>query len=110
MYGALFHYQWLHLIGKLFKIFQIDSVDFEGQNRRSILDSSIQQAQPQGLDFYNNFIYYVDAAYEQVMQGKVESSGSSKFEIFKKDVKDLVNIKIFKSRPGASKLSLFLSC
>lgn len=82
-------------------------MDFEGQNRKSHLDSTIQQAQPQGIDFYNNFLYYVDAAYEHVMQGKVDASGTTTFSIFKKDIKDLVNIKIFKNRPGASKFFSF---
>ncbi|PAV62586.1 hypothetical protein WR25_26419 isoform C [Diploscapter pachys] len=81
---------------------RITSVTYDGQDRHYLLNDPGKQ--PNGLAFYSDKLYYSDSAFDSIEYAQITGSGEApQFSHFKKEVENLVNIKML--QPRASSLS-----
>ncbi|KAI6192728.1 EGF-like domain-containing protein [Aphelenchoides besseyi] len=73
---------------------RISSVAYDGADWHYVLNDAGKQ--PNGLAFFNNKLYYGDTAFDKILVADVSSGGEQPLEFsdFKKNVEQLVNIKI----------------
>ena len=80
---------------------QITSVSYDGQDKHYVLNNPAKQ--PRGVAFFSNKLFYADSAFDNVEVGEIHGDGQTPdFIDFKKNVEQLVNIKVL--RPVPSKL------
>uniref|UniRef100_A0A1I7SE82 EGF-like domain-containing protein n=1 Tax=Bursaphelenchus xylophilus TaxID=6326 RepID=A0A1I7SE82_BURXY len=76
---------------------RITSVAYDGQDKHYILNDGGKQ--PNGLAFFGTKLYYGDTAFDKILVGEVANDGQPpEFRDFKKDIDQLVNIKIVDPR------------
>jgi hypothetical protein len=76
---------------------RITSVTYDGQDRHYVLNDAGKQ--PNGLAFFNSKLYYGDTAFDKIQVGEISSDGQlPEFTDFKKNIDQLVNIKIMNTK------------
>lgn len=71
---------------------------YDGQDRHYVLNDAGKQ--PRGLAFFNNRLFYADSAFDSVEVATITGDGQPpQFTHFKKDVEQLVNIKVMSPKP-----------
>ncbi|KAJ1370489.1 Exosome complex protein [Parelaphostrongylus tenuis] len=79
---------------------RISSVTYDGQDRHYILNDAGKQ--PSGLAFFSDRLFYADSAFDSIDVATVIGDGQPpQFTHFKKDVENLVNIKVLQPRPSS---------
>ncbi|VDK47362.1 unnamed protein product [Anisakis simplex] len=72
---------------------RITSVTYDGQDRHYVLNDPGKQ--PLGLAFFSNKLFYSDSAFDAIEYSVINNDGQIPvFEPFKKDIEQLVNIKV----------------
>ncbi|KAI6241467.1 EGF-like domain-containing protein [Aphelenchoides fujianensis] len=73
---------------------RISSVAYDGADWHYVLNDGGKQ--PSGVAFFNNRLYYADTAFDKILVADVSSGGEQPLEFgdFKKNIEQLVNIKI----------------
>jgi hypothetical protein len=78
-------------------VFKITSVTYDGQDRHYVLNDAGKQ--PNGLAFFGTKLYYGDTAFDKIQVGDILNDGQlPEFTDFKKNVDQLVNIKIMNTK------------
>ncbi|KAK6015564.1 Low-density lipoprotein receptor repeat class B [Ostertagia ostertagi] len=81
---------------------QISSVTYDGQDRHYILNDAGKQ--PNGIAFFSDRLFYADSAFDSIDVATIVGDGQPpQFSHFKKEVENLVNIKVL--QPRASSIS-----
>lgn len=79
---------------------RISSVTYDGQDRHYILNDAGKQ--PRSIAFFSNKLYYADSAFDTIEVATIVGDGQPpQFSNFKRDVEQLVNIKVMSPRPSA---------
>ncbi|CAI4230259.1 unnamed protein product [Auanema sp. JU1783] len=79
---------------------RISSVSYDGQDRHYVLNDPGRQ--PNGLAFFSDRLFYADSAFDSIEVATITGDGRPPtFEHFKKDVENLVNIKVLQPRPSS---------
>ncbi|CAJ0568186.1 unnamed protein product, partial [Mesorhabditis spiculigera] len=79
---------------------RISSVTYDGQDRHYVLNDAGKQ--PNGLAFFSDRLFYADSAFDAIEVGTVVGDGQPPaFSVFKKDIENLVNIKVVQPRPSS---------
>ncbi|GMT30081.1 hypothetical protein PFISCL1PPCAC_21378, partial [Pristionchus fissidentatus] len=80
---------------------RISSITYDGQDRHYILNDAGKQ--PRGLAFFSDRLFYADSAFDSIDVATIIGDGQPPpFEHFKKDVENLVNIKVVQPRASAA--------
>uniref|UniRef100_A0A158P9R2 EGF-like domain-containing protein n=1 Tax=Angiostrongylus cantonensis TaxID=6313 RepID=A0A158P9R2_ANGCA len=79
---------------------RISTVTYDGQDRHYVLNDAGKQ--PNGLAFFSDRLFYADSAFDSIDVATVIGDGQPpQFTHFKKDVENLVNIKVLQPRPSS---------
>ncbi|KAH7701212.1 very low-density lipoprotein receptor, partial [Aphelenchoides avenae] len=78
---------------------RITSVSYDGQDKHYVLNNPAKQ--PRGVAFFSNKLFYADSAFDNVEVGEIHGDGQTPdFIDFKKNVEQLVNIKVLRPVPN----------
>ncbi|RWS26517.1 low-density lipoprotein receptor-related protein 2-like protein, partial [Leptotrombidium deliense] len=77
----------------------IESIDYEGKDRKTIVTSSSYISKPQGLVVHSNRLYYLDSVYEKIV--RVNLPDGSNPMTLEENVPGLKNMKVYSKRTGA---------
>uniref|UniRef100_A0A1I7WFW4 EGF-like domain-containing protein n=1 Tax=Heterorhabditis bacteriophora TaxID=37862 RepID=A0A1I7WFW4_HETBA len=79
---------------------RITSITYDGQDRHYVLNDAGKQ--PSGLAFFSDRLFYSDSAFDSIEVATITGDGQPPlFSHFKKEVENLVNIKVLQPRPSS---------
>ncbi|VDL66454.1 unnamed protein product, partial [Nippostrongylus brasiliensis] len=79
---------------------RISSVTYDGQDRHYILNDPGKQ--PNGIAFFSDRLFYADSAFDSIDVATIVGDGQPpQFTHFKKEIENLVNIKVLQPRPSS---------
>ncbi|XP_022241765.1 low-density lipoprotein receptor-related protein 2-like [Limulus polyphemus] len=76
----------------------IESVDFNGKGRKTVVPTSAGISKPQGLAIFNNRLYYLDTIYEKIVRVNLPDGRNP--TVMDENIEDLTTMKINSKRPG----------
>lgn len=79
----------------------IETIDVDGNDRRTIIASGSKINKPQGLVVHNTRLYFLDPIYEDIVRVNLPE-GSGKIQL-EENTPGLKNMRIYRKRPGAEK-------
>ncbi|XP_013773508.1 low-density lipoprotein receptor-related protein 2-like isoform X2 [Limulus polyphemus] len=78
----------------------IESVDFDGNDRRTIIPANEGISKPQGIAIYNNRLFYIDVIYEKIM--RVNLPDGSNPTALDENMDDLCTLKVYNKKLGVA--------
>ncbi|XP_013781727.1 low-density lipoprotein receptor-related protein 2-like [Limulus polyphemus] len=79
----------------------IETADFNGNDRKTVVPASSHISKPQGLAIYNNTLFYLDVVYENIV--RVNLPRGTNPTVMDKNIEDMRTMKIYGKRPDVVK-------
>lgn len=78
----------------------IESVDLDGNGRKTLISSVAALAKPQGLTVFSNKLYYLDSVHEKIARVDLPDGGNQ--VVLEDNTPGLVTLKVYGKKPGDS--------